>query len=368
MASQATGKKRTRWRAGLAAAALSVILGLGLSEGVLQLIDRTHPERQSHRLRYLPDPATTYRLLPRWQGGRISTNEYGFRERRGLPQAKPPGVVRIAAVGDSFTFGLGVAGHETFSTVLEELLAARMMPDDRRVEVLNFGVSGYNTTQELALLRDRVLAFEPDMVVLGWFINDFDDLGGSSWVVDRSGYLAFAPLSDRSREMGLAAVTPDTNVVWRALLGYSQLCRTVQRVMGRRAMARELGEEASEWWWSSALVRAIVLGREIPRTRSAWKRMEEALLAVGETLPTVFLLIPAREQVGRAEYHGPLRRVREFLAGRNLASVDLLAHLEASDEDAARFYLPENPHPSAAGHRLIAELLLAELERGELLR
>jgi hypothetical protein len=98
--------------------------------------------------------------------------------------AKPAGVKRIACLGDSFTFGYGVNDDETWPAALQRALNAAS-PDAAeegglRYEVLNCGVPAYDTEQEVRLLGDRVLGYEPDLVIIGWYINDPAVRGGAA--------------------------------------------------------------------------------------------------------------------------------------------------------------------------------------------
>ncbi len=96
----------------------------------------------------------------------VAINSHGMRQAE-LPLRKPDGVRRIAVLGDSFVWGIGVADEDRFT----ERVAARLAD----VEVLNFGVSGYGSVQHLLSL-DRVLQFAPDLVVLTFCLgNDFVD-------------------------------------------------------------------------------------------------------------------------------------------------------------------------------------------------
>jgi len=73
---------------------------------------------------------------------------------------------RMLVLGDSFGWGFGVDHHERFSEILEN---AR--PD---WEIINASVSGYGTDQEFLFLRERGMAFNPDVVLLLFCVNDFD--------------------------------------------------------------------------------------------------------------------------------------------------------------------------------------------------
>ena len=93
----------------------------------------------------------------------FSTNAFGMRD---VPRqkAKPAGTYRIAVLGPSHVMGSGVADDATFTRLLENRLNATA-PAGVRFEVLNFGVAAYSLTKQLAQLDDRVVAFEPDVVV-----------------------------------------------------------------------------------------------------------------------------------------------------------------------------------------------------------
>jgi hypothetical protein len=99
------------------------------------------------------------------------TNSRGFRNTRDYPYEKPAGTVRVLSLGDSHTQGNEVQQEETFSAVLERALAARGQP----AEVLNAGVSGFGTAEQLVLLENEGVKYRPDVVVLAFFANDFDD-------------------------------------------------------------------------------------------------------------------------------------------------------------------------------------------------
>lgn len=93
----------------------------------------------------------------------VRINAQGFRADREYSPAPPPGVERIVAVGDSFTFGNGVEVHQTFPSLLERRLAA---------EAINLGVPGYGVDQQLLMLESRGLGFQPDVVLLGLHTPD----------------------------------------------------------------------------------------------------------------------------------------------------------------------------------------------------
>jgi lysophospholipase L1-like esterase len=104
----------------------------------------------------------------------VRTNAAGFRGGP-LPGPKPPGVYRIVALGDSFTFGFGVREDQAWPARLAAALNHRLHGTPR-VEVVNLGVPGTGPRDYLWHLAHTGLALEPDMVVVGLFANDVNDV------------------------------------------------------------------------------------------------------------------------------------------------------------------------------------------------
>lgn len=167
---------------GVALVLASTCGALALAEGALRLLpgaDGGAPAGEENAWRHLVHrrsalPGLAYELVPGIDAltahGHIRTNRFGMRDRERdlLP---PEGGVRIAALGDSFTFGFGVERDEAYPARLEALLAARA-PAGTPVEVLNFGVGGYSSRDEAAALAGRVRPFKPRLVVVGYVLND----------------------------------------------------------------------------------------------------------------------------------------------------------------------------------------------------
>jgi hypothetical protein len=183
---------------------LSIGLGIGLvaAELCLRVLGVSYP------LPYAPDPYCGTRLQAGFEGWTckeggawIRINRYGFRQGDRGPK-KPPNTFRVAVLGDSFIEAFQVPEDQTFCAALERELGQCEFLDGRRVEVLNFGVSGYGTAQELLMLRHYVWPYEPDLVVLAFFagndlrnnsaelepykVRPFFRLGDGRLVLDRS--------------------------------------------------------------------------------------------------------------------------------------------------------------------------------------
>ncbi|MEM7350220.1 MAG: GDSL-type esterase/lipase family protein [Acidobacteriota bacterium] len=160
------------WPGGCALFVAAVLFGAGLLEIVLRTFGhqplQVHAERTNF---WAYHPTFGWHHRPDQQGyvqlgdERIAVrfNGRGLRDRD-YPDERVADKNRILVLGDSFAWGYGVAQEETFSERLEATL-----PD---VEVINAGVSGYSTDQELRWLEAEGLRYQPDLVILTMAGND----------------------------------------------------------------------------------------------------------------------------------------------------------------------------------------------------
>ena len=102
---------------------------------------------------------------------KYTTNNRGFRNTKDFEYAKPANTLRVLSLGDSHTQGYEVRQNFTFSAVLERFLNH----NSRKAEVINSGVSGFSTAEELVFLENEGIKYNPDVVILGFFANDFED-------------------------------------------------------------------------------------------------------------------------------------------------------------------------------------------------
>ncbi|TVZ37910.1 lysophospholipase L1-like esterase [Alteromonadaceae bacterium 2753L.S.0a.02] len=165
--------------------AFSVIFALMICE-VLVRTFKLAPEIvyiEKWRVRLSDNPKIGYEPIPNLDSSGQSaqyysyigrSNNMGYRDYN-HPLAKTPGSKRIVILGDSVTAGLWIKGDKNiFSVVMEQELNTWGVKSD----VMNFGVSGYNTSQEVETLKSKALAFKPDLVILAYCLNDrFQDDG-----------------------------------------------------------------------------------------------------------------------------------------------------------------------------------------------
>ncbi|MDX1963574.1 MAG: hypothetical protein SFX18_10500 [Pirellulales bacterium] len=171
----ATSRPAATWRGKLLALGLGLVVALLLAEICLRIGGFSAPIFYAPHSVYgtalRPNVAGWYRLEGvAWN----AINSAGFRDLE-RTVAKPPGTLRIAVLGDSFTAAHQVPLDQTYCQLLENKLSAAL-PTGQQVQVLNFGVNGYGLAQQTLVWREVVRQYQPDVVLLAMFLgNDISD-------------------------------------------------------------------------------------------------------------------------------------------------------------------------------------------------
>ncbi|MCC7001484.1 MAG: SGNH/GDSL hydrolase family protein [Gemmatimonadaceae bacterium] len=171
---------------GLIVVGVSSVIGLAVMEGLVRW-KFPQPTGLSHQDRYglaTHWPGIT-RYLPQF-GHEVSFNSFGMRDRE-HEIAKAPGVFRVLVLGDSFMEAYQVPFDSSMPAMLEQALAART---GKRIEVVNAGVSGWGTDDELRYYTEYGRAMKPDLVVVAMTLhNDVSDNLRQVWHTEREGRL-----------------------------------------------------------------------------------------------------------------------------------------------------------------------------------
>lgn len=179
-------KKLKNLAINLAVTAGTLILAITAAEIGLRIagIEQPPPPRPGENFQPTPlynftDPYRGWGGNPNtksvWTGegrhGEVAMNNGGFRDRDRTKE-KPENGFRVALLGDSFTEAIHVKLEDTYAAVMERKLNQCSALQGREVEVLNFGVQGYSTAQELMTLRHHVWDYSPDMVILAFYAGN----------------------------------------------------------------------------------------------------------------------------------------------------------------------------------------------------
>jgi hypothetical protein len=258
-----------------------------------------------------------------------TTNSLGFRGPE-FSRTKAEGALRVATLGDSFTFGEGIHDADTWSAQLQRRLAQAF--PDRAVEVQNWGVGGYNTVQSAALFDALVLDFEPDIVVLGFTINDAE-----------ARLLRVDPNDGR-----ILRRAPGMEVLTREPRGWERL-----RLVGFVRMGARNREMTD---------RVIAHHRALYADRSAgWRECRAAIRRIGDTcrglgLGCYAVAFPLLWELPEYPLAGVQEKVVDELRVAGFDTLDLLPEL-AGYAGTDLWVHPTDQHPNEVVHTLAAELL-----------
>jgi len=271
----------------------------------------------------------------RWKEANVRLNRYGYRERE-FTTGKAPGAYRIAFIGDSYTFGQGIAESERVSNLLE----SRLRQEASNVEVLNFGNAGNNTADELVVLRQVIAELDPNFVVLQWFVNDVDYK---------------APAAE-----GVPAVPPPS------LSRVTRVRRWMRNTSVLYFLAGEVAHRIEERLQGT--YETDVSSRITDAASIEWKAHEEALTTFiracrDRNIGVAVFLVPSAVPTGHSPY--PLsflhERVVEVCRREGALCTDLLPVFKPYMDDDTRYRSlwvnRFDPHMSAMANRLAMERL-----------
>lgn len=347
-----------QWReASLLFGALT-IAGL-MVELSLRIVD--HPLSKDHvdyAIWYKPSDYYGHELVPGFEGFGpldipVKINRDGFRDGYHARE-KPPGVLRVLGLGDSFVFGWGVQEEEAFLKRLEVGLEDRIK---QPVETINAGVPGWGLNQYYLFLKRTGIQFSPDIVVVAYFV---DDLSGP--VQDH-----IPPATQYDGRLQFKGSILHHSKLFNFLKSLSHLVREKNRST-RVGYLHDLEERRTEF--SKRTVHLI--SESAPGMTEDYSHMLIEHLQRLRTLVDaakagmVVMLVPDISQLHHPESQLINRILLKLCRDLSIPFVDMTPVFERST-DPARYYLwPKDPHTNSAGHAEMAvavERLVCEMPK-----
>ena len=297
-----------------------------------------------------------YRRLPKdgWIGNErytwghlVVNNHFGFRERE-FDIPKPEGVYRVMALGDSFTWGVGLAEEERYTAIAQSLLEAAF--PGKKFEILNFGSPGLSTVDEKDRINKYIDQVDPDLIVVGFTLNDTQprsqDYSIEREELDRRGGYLLRKFTYQLYRFGLRFVADSVRKAFYTPFELRGVIPT----------------------WETAL------NRTYDEDSDEWKAFEQALYAIKSTsekrgLPgPVFLILNQGTSTSQpTDYGNPDEELKLYLRWYHQAeqAAEQLGYVVYDHEAEIAAHLTDEPlsvnpldaHPSARLNQIYGEKL-----------
>ncbi len=391
-------RERSRWAWNLVMTGAGALAALLLCELLLRALGVSYP------VYVWTDPVRGVGHIPgmrsrRQSDGRswIEINRDGMRGPD-VSLEPPAGTFRIALLGDSFIEAFEVPFEETVGEVLSRRLSAlRGAP----VEVLNFGVGGYGTTQELLTLQHWVWKYSPDLVLLA--VTTGNDISDNYRPLKRVNYVPYHVFRGSDLVLDTSFRKADDyrgRATWtRRLLAVVQNSRVAQLVNRvrhtRRKSERQRDNVKGAPGDELGLRDEVELPPSTPEWREAWRVTEGVFRLVRDdcrrhhtpcalvTLTRGIQVTPVREkkarflaQLGAKDLYYPERRLAAFGKREGMPVLNL-APVMAEQAEKRQIYFHAYRDSLGIGHwnrdghlaagELIASWIAAGLPAGALI-
>lgn len=353
---------------------VTLVVMLGITEGLVRLL-APQPTGLSHQDRFglaLHYPRIT-RYLPQY-GHEVTFNRAGMRDREHAID-KPADVFRIMVMGDSFMEGLQVPFDSLMPVHLEHALA---QATGRKIEVMNLGVSGWGTDDELRYLTEYGLQYHPDLVLIVMTLhNDIGDNLRQQWHTVRNDTLvsqAVAPMTTwqffKVQLKAFVATRSQTYQLWRRFRHRGEI-QQISRNLNTHVMQLFRTPDSDPIAKGMSLTEHL-LGAIRDTVAATGGQVAVVLLPLKYQMTDSTFAQLVREANVPATEMEPDRPQQKLTAiGRRLALpvIDLLPNFRAwSADSTAPLYLEWDGHWNSAGHALAAAATARGLLAGPVFR
>jgi len=378
--------RRLIWPARLAAIGLGLLVPVLVLEICLRVFGPFLPGNYDTGAYVERHPLLGHFHVPNFSGWikaphfttRIDINPMGLRDPR-TSYEKPPGTFRILALGDSYVEAAQVDASEMVTTRLEGLLNQGA---SHPIDVINAGVFGYGTGQELLLLDQEGVRYQPDLILL--FFCQANDVANNDYRLEligqdlnralkpyfdlnADGTLRFIPappphpitgLRQRLRNVSLLYNVLETGVVYKFELQdprepWNAVDGLIDPVQGKYDL-RPGGEWALGWHITAALIerirdRAAAIGVPLAVVSiPSWRMLDRGYWNKDDN--------KRRLDSGRSSPDAPSWQLRDISNRLNVPFFSLMPAFQSrvDDDGLYTYFIPDDLHWTPSGHALAA--------------
>ena len=294
------------------------------------------PQSSIDNIYAVEDSILDWRYVPKsvLNIGRVvyAYNKAGFRDID-HEVTKPPAIKRVVVLGDSVTEGFGVEWQSVMSHILQSQLGSDF-------EVINIAAGGLNTPQEVHLLKQVGMQYQPDIVVLNFILNDGDfytNFRGAE------GYLA-----GKDSKIGILNLPIDPR--FKRLLKSSALIYFIKERI-ENLKGRLLGLEQTDYF-------TVLWGKEENRKKVINGFKQLAALQKEGRFRVVVIIWPLITEYRDYPFESVHNWVEEQAQKNGFSTIDLLPSFSSIPYRDLQVTSEDNVHANAVGHKMAAEAFL----------
>jgi lysophospholipase L1-like esterase len=310
-------------------------------------------------------------------------NADGFRGRE--YDVGKSDAIRIMVLGDSVTFGRGVPLEGTYAGLLED----RLNGEGRgglRYEVLNLGVGGYNSRQQLELYETKGRKYEPDLLVIGFVLND---------ATPAEEHLAALRVRRKQQQGSTTqeqAAWEEWRERWRTDPEFREAMAELREAMreSQGEVREERKEAPAEEPVGGSILIALVRNRleHLRQEPQAWRHPwvertysdpntwgivsdsfeEFSKISARDGVSVLVVIFPLLTDFESYEFVAIHEQVGNEARMRGFEVLDLYERFRGRDAGRFRQFEQDTVHPNSAGHRSIAQWIHEHLVASGLLR
>lgn len=287
------------------------------------------------KLGYKPAPNTD----GKYYGLKVKTNSKGLRDNE-YSYLKKNGVFRIVALGDSFTYGLGIKNP---ADIYIKIAEKELKKKTHNAEIINMAVGGYNTKQEVDWFKTEGVKYGPDMVILGFTANDNEPALADSQVSIRLQALKLLELKELLR---------------RNVYLWTYLVESFRKLKAARNFPdtehpRIHSKEDTQGGLKEA-------GTEYTACIDELKAFQLYLKARGIKL--IVFLLPPLDDLKHAGHTAAYSYIQRKLQEGGITAHNLFPCLQGLKEQVL-WFTPQDHHPNELCNRIFSEVVTAKLSQ-----
>ena len=309
----------------------------------------------------------------------IKFNSEGFRDKERDYFSKNETIYRIAFLGDSFVSALEVSEENRTSNILEKELNKQFNSSKNikvKFEVLNLGINGYSTEQELLQLEKKIINYNPDLIILNYYIgNDQIDNYERKIFEFKEGKLSVNQnriFSQRWPRSIFYFLTGKSHLISLIFNNYQRIISYFNH--SASDIRKEVGAGSGK-----EFIELSILKNETEMSKTIWQKTELLLknissFAEEKDKKFVVIIIPDRIQENEKDLkyllsannfsesdidiERPQKTLTGFFEKEKINYLDLLPVLK---NKSSEIHYGEDFHWNEKGHKLVAEKILQKL-------